>query len=93
MKMGESKTLLMGCYGIGISRTMATVIEQHHDENGLIWPVSIAPYHVIVLPVSVKDQAQMEIAEQIYRDLIKEGFRVLLMIEMKEQGLNLRMLI
>ena len=44
---GKKKPFIMGCYGIGVTRTMASIIEQHHDENGIIWPLSVAPYHVI----------------------------------------------
>lgn len=66
---GESKPLIMGCYGIGINRTTAAVIEQNNDENGIIWPISIAPYKVIVIPVVTKDAEQMRIANELYEDL------------------------
>ena len=51
---GKSQPIVMGCYGIGVERTAAAVIEQHHDENGIIWPLAIAPYHVVVVPVNIK---------------------------------------
>lgn len=70
---GQSKPFMMGCYGIGVTRTMASVIEQHHDENGIIWPLSIAPYQVDVIPVNIKDEEQMRIAEEIYTNLKKLG--------------------
>ena len=62
---GKQKPFLMGCYGIGVTRTMASVIEQHHDENGIVWPLSVAPYHVSVIPVNIKDEEQMKVAEEI----------------------------
>lgn len=66
---GKEKPVVMGCYGIGITRTMAAVIEQHHDERGIIWPVTVAPYHAVVVVVNSKDSAQMEAGERIYRQL------------------------
>jgi prolyl-tRNA synthetase len=64
---GKEQLMVMGCYGIGVGRTMAAAIEQNHDEDGIIWPVSIAPYHVIVVPVSDREADQMKIGEKIYR--------------------------
>ena len=55
---GKTQIIHMGCYGIGVSRTMAAAVEQHNDENGIIWPKAIAPYHAVVIPVSVKDEQQ-----------------------------------
>lgn len=75
---GKSRFMIMGCYGIGITRTMAAAIEQNHDAEGIIWPVSIAPYHVVVVPVSSKDSAQMELALDIYRQLSGTGLEVVL---------------
>lgn len=75
---GESKPFMMGCYGIGVTRTMASIIEQHHDENGIIWPLSVAPYHITVIPVNIKDEAQMKISEEIYSKLKKIGVDVLM---------------
>lgn len=63
---GREAPMVMGCYGIGVSRTMAATIEQHNDEYGIVWPVAIAPYHVVIVPISAKDEAQMSLAEQIY---------------------------
>ena len=68
----------MGCYGIGVTRTMASIIEQHHDENGIIWPLSVAPYHVSVIPVNIKDEAQMKIANKLYDELRKIGVDAIL---------------
>lgn len=70
---GKEKPMVMGCYGIGVSRTMAAAIEQNYDENGIIWPVAIAPYHVVVVPISAKDEAQMQLAEKVYLDLKAHG--------------------
>ncbi|MEG0775163.1 proline--tRNA ligase [Clostridium sp.] len=75
---GEDKPLVMGCYGIGINRTMAAIIEQHHDDNGITWPLAIAPYQVIVVPVVTKDEEQMRIAEKIYTELKDLGVEVLM---------------
>ena len=75
---GKEKPFLMGCYGIGVTRTLASIIEQHNDENGIIWPLSVAPYHVSVVPVNVKDEDQMRIAEEIYTNLKDMGIEVLM---------------
>ena len=68
----------MGCYGIGVSRTMAAAIEQFHDDNGIIWPASIAPFEVVIVPINAKDEAQMQIAEKLYADMKNAGIDVLL---------------
>jgi len=75
---GKEKPLVMGCYGIGINRTVAAIIEQHHDENGILWPMAVAPYKVIVTPANVKNEEQMNRAEKIYEDLKTKGVDVLL---------------
>lgn len=69
----QDHPLVMGCYGIGVSRTLAAVIEQHHDEDGIIWPVSVAPYHAIVTLVKPKDEEQTKVAEEIYQSLLAAG--------------------
>ena len=69
----QDHPLVMGCYGIGVSRTLAAVIEQHHDDDGIIWPVSVAPYHVIVTLVKPKDEEQAKLAEEIYQSLLVAG--------------------
>ena len=68
----------MGTYGIGITRTVAAVIEQLHDENGIVWPFSIAPYPVHVVPVNMGDEPTREAAESIYSGLSDRGVEVLL---------------
>ncbi len=70
--------MVMGCYGIGVGRTMAAAIEQNHDEHGIIWPAGIAPYQIIVVPISEKNEKQMAAAEQIYRLLQIKGYSVIL---------------
>jgi len=74
----KDQLIVMGCYGIGVTRTVAAVIEQHHDENGIIWPMSVAPYHVIITLMKPEDEVQAEVAERIYRELGKAGVEVLL---------------
>lgn len=69
----QDHPLVMGCYGIGVSRTLAAVIEQHHDDDGIIWPVSVAPYHAIVTLVKPKDEEQAKVAEEIYQSLLVAG--------------------
>lgn len=74
---GKSQTVVMGCYGIGVSRCLSAVIEQGNDENGIIFPVSVAPYEAIVIPVNNKQEEQMEMAEKIYEELKLKGIDVL----------------
>ena len=74
----QEHPIYMGCYGIGVTRTMAAIIEQHHDEKGIIWPVSVAPYHVIITLVKPQDETQAAVAEQIYQELTARGVDVLL---------------
>lgn len=75
---GKSHPIQMGCYGIGVERTAAAIIEQHYDENGIKWPLSVAPYHVIVVPVNMKKEEQVENAEKIYRQLESIGVETIL---------------
>ncbi len=74
---GREQLMIMGCYGIGVSRTLAAVIEQNHDENGIIWPVSIAPFHVHVIPINAKVEEQRKVSEQITETLTAAGLEVL----------------
>ena len=75
---GKSRNYVMGCYGIGVSRTMAAAIEQHNDQNGIIWPVSIAPFHLVIVPVNTKDRALVDISEKLYRSFLEAGVEVVL---------------
>lgn len=72
-EQGKEHPMVMGCYGIGVSRTMAAAIEQNNDKDGIIWPVAIAPYEVLVVPVNAKDAASTAKAEEIYSALLKAG--------------------
>lgn len=74
---GKAKPYVMGCYGIGVTRTIAAAIEQFHDDKGIMWPVAIAPYEVVVVPVSSKDEEQLKIAEGLYTQLKGMGVDVL----------------
>ena len=75
---GEPQAAIMGCYGIGVSRMLSAVAEQSHDDDGLIWPLAIAPFHVHVIPVSSKDETQIRVAEHIYARLASHGVDTLL---------------
>ena len=75
---GKETYFEMGCYGIGVGRTMAAAIEQNNDADGIIWTRAIAPFEVVVVPVNAKDAAQLEYAEKIYGELKKTGVDVLL---------------
>ena len=70
---GKEKPMVMGCYGVGVSRTMAAAIEQNNDADGIIWPAAIAPYQVLVVPVNVKDELSTQMAEEVYSNLLKAG--------------------
>jgi prolyl-tRNA synthetase len=75
---GRERPIEMGCYGIGISRLVAAAIEQNHDANGIIWPFSIAPFQVLLLPINYKDKAIQEVSDRLYQELTKGGIEVLL---------------
>ncbi|MGE6378096.1 proline--tRNA ligase [Peribacillus muralis] len=75
---GRSQPMIMGCYGIGVSRTLAAVAEQFNDEKGLLWPTNLAPYQVHLIPINVKDEAQTTLAEGLYSDLKAKGMDVLM---------------
>jgi len=75
---GQEKSMVMGCYGIGVGRTLAAIIEQHYDDNGIIWPLSAAPYQAIVIPTNTTDETINALAEDIHNRLEKAGVEVLL---------------
>ncbi len=76
---GKGKSMIMGCYGIGVNRILASAIERSHDENGIIWPLSLAPYKIIIIPVNVNDPSVIQVANRLYDDLINiAGMEVLL---------------
>ena len=75
---GKEKPFIMGCYGIGIGRTVAAAIEQNHDESGMIWPPALAPFQVTVLPLKVKDAEVMAASEKIYEELKAKGYEAII---------------
>ena len=77
-KNGKERYMIMGCYGIGVGRTVAAAIEQNHDENGIVWPVPLAPYQVIITPVNVKDDKIKQISVKLYETLQQGGIEVIL---------------
>jgi prolyl-tRNA synthetase len=76
-KDGQEKIMIMGCYGIGIGRTVAACIEQNYDKDGIIWPVPLAPYHVIITPVNVNEKNIFEAAENLYISMLAHGIEVI----------------
>jgi prolyl-tRNA synthetase len=76
-KDGKSRPIVMGSYGIGLGRLLAAIVEQSHDDNGIIWPPSVAPYQVYLCPLSLDKSAVLPTAERIYQELQKEGIEVL----------------
>jgi prolyl-tRNA synthetase len=77
-KNGKERYMIMGCYGIGVGRTVAAAIEQNHDENGIVWPVPLAPYQVIITPVNVNDEKIKKMSVQLYEALQQRGIEVIL---------------
>lgn len=77
-KDGQEKFYVMGCYGIGTSRTVAAAIEQNHDEKGIIWPITIAPYHCVVVVTNYADEVQRGAGERIYEELLSRGIEVVI---------------
>jgi len=75
---GNDVVMEMGCYGIGITRTMAAAIEQNHDDNGIVWPVALAPFEVVIVPVKWNDDLSREASERLYRELLDAGVEVVL---------------
>lgn len=77
-EQGIARPMVMGCYGIGVTRTMSSIIEQNHDEHGIIWPLNVAPYHVVVVPINYNDENMRKGAEYIYETLKKAKVEVVL---------------
>ena len=75
---GRERPLEMGCYGIGVSRLVAAAVEQNHDANGIIWPMAIAPFHVLVLPINLQDERIRKVALMLYDELVERQIEVLL---------------
>ncbi|MDF2721004.1 MAG: proline--tRNA ligase [Paenibacillus sp.] len=74
---GKSNPYIMGCYGIGVSRLVAAIVEQHHDEQGIVWPLAVAPFRVHLIVIQPKDAAQLELADALYGELRQAGCEVL----------------
>lgn len=75
---GKEKPFIMGSYGIGVTRSVAAIVEQYHDDRGIIWPLVVAPYHVIITVVNTKNEEQIALGEKLYKELTAEGYEVLL---------------
>lgn len=74
---GKEQPILMGCYGIGVTRTLAAIVEQNHDQDGIIWPASVAPFQIHLVTVNTKDDTQVELADRLYNHLQLKGYDVL----------------
>ncbi|MGN0018905.1 MAG: proline--tRNA ligase [Candidatus Gastranaerophilaceae bacterium] len=77
-KNGKAQPYVMGCYGIGITRTAAAAVERWHDDNGIVWPIQIAPYHVTIVPLNNNDELQMKVAKECYIKLLNAGIEVVI---------------
>jgi len=75
---GNDIPMVMGCYGIGVTRTLQSIVEQYHDESGIKWPLNVAPYHAVVVPVNYNDSEQSRLANEIYEELKKNKVEVIL---------------
>ncbi len=89
-EQGQLKPYIMGCYGIGVSRTMAAAVEKYHDDFGIIWPKEIAPYHVDIVPVNIEDEAQKKVANEIYEKLNALGIEVVLDDRLDRAGVKFK---
>ena len=87
---GENIPFVMGCYGIGVTRTMASIIEQYHDDYGICWPLNVAPYHAVVVPISYEDETQREVATKIYNELKQNKVEVVLDDRLQKPGFKLK---
>ena len=75
---GEEKPMVMGCYGIGVTRTMSAIIEQNHDENGICWPLNVAPYHVVIIATNYNDETIRRVSDSMYETLLANKIEVVL---------------
>jgi prolyl-tRNA synthetase len=85
----QAQNFIMGCYGIGVSRIASAAIEQNNDQFGMIWPISIAPYQAVIIPVRIDDEKQKEVALKIYEDFQAAGIQVVL--DDRDASLGVRM--
>jgi prolyl-tRNA synthetase len=87
---GKEQPFIMGCYGIGVSRLVAAIAEQHSDESGLIWPTQVAPFAVHLIAVNMKNKDQANVAEELYEKLSREGIEVLFDDRMERAGVKFK---
>jgi prolyl-tRNA synthetase len=89
-KDGKEKPIVMGCYGIGVSRLMSAIVEQSHDEHGMIWPVNIALFEIEILPINVSGETQKEVAEKLYKEALQKGINVIIDDRDERAGFNFK---
>lgn len=89
-EQGKNVPMVMGCYGIGVTRTMAAIVEQYHDEFGIKWPLNVAPYHLAIVPVKYEDEAQKELADKIY-DIVSKTTRIETILDDRKAGLGMKL--
>ena len=87
---GHERPVVMGCYGIGIGRTLAAVIEQSHDDDGIIWPMPVAPYQAVIIPVNDRETELVNTAENLYTELIAAGVEVVLDNRQERAGVKFK---
>ena len=75
---GKNVPMVMGCYGIGVTRTLQSIVEQYHDQYGIKWPLNVAPYHAVIVPINYNDEAQATLAHKLYDILLANGVEVIL---------------
>ena len=76
---GKAITMMMGCYGMGVTRLVAAILEQYHDDRGMVWPTIVAPFHVIIIPINAHKSPEVaKVADDLYRKLEAAGIEVLL---------------
>lgn len=89
-EQGKSLPMVMGCYGIGVTRTLQAMIEQHHDADGIVFPLQVAPYHAVIVPVNYNDEAQKALAESIYEKLSSQHVEIVLDDRLLKIGFKLK---
>ncbi len=87
---GERKPMVMGCYGLGTTRMMAAIVEHSHDDAGIVWPMSVAPYEVVIILLNHDDEEHRAVAEKLYEELPQEGFEVLLEDRFERAGVKFK---
>jgi prolyl-tRNA synthetase len=87
---GNRTRVIMGCYGIGVERAMAAVVESHHDDKGIVWPVSVAPFHVAVVVAQSDDDNAAKVGEEIYEKLLAAGIEVIIDDRSERAGVKFR---